>query len=84
MLRKYNGKKSFSAAADLTRQLVQDIKLKLLGLNAVIGTEHTDGQFSEKADDGSTGRSGKSKTLRIYRTMKKEDWERYEASNDPK
>ena len=35
MLRKYNEKKSFDDDKDLTRQLVQDVKLKLLGMEQV-------------------------------------------------
>jgi len=84
MLRKYNEKKSFGKEKDLTRQLIQDVKLKLLGMDNVIGVDQTDGQFSEKADDANVGRTGKTKKLRIYRTMRAEDWENYQGSKDPK
>jgi len=84
MLRKYNEKKNFDDDKDLTRQLVQDIKLKLLRMESIIGIDHQDGQFSKKADDISVGRTGKDKTLRIYRTMSTEDWNKYEDSKDPK
>lgn len=82
MLRKYNGKLSFVDGKDLSRQLVQDVKLKLLEMESVIGTGHTDGQFSEAGDNASVGRIGKSKTLRIYRTMKTEDWNAYQESGN--
>jgi hypothetical protein len=84
LLRKYNENKAFIDDADLIRQVVQDIKLKLLGLENIVGIDNLDGQFSEKADDSNVGRRGKSKKLKIYRTMKMEDWERYKLSNDPK
>lgn len=84
MLRKYNNKKSFANDADLSRQLTQDIKLKLLGLDSIVGTDQRDGQFSQEADDASVGRTGREKTLRIYRTMKTEHWNAYVASGDPK
>ncbi|MBB6271260.1 hypothetical protein HDF26_001687 [Pedobacter cryoconitis] len=84
MLRKYNDKKSFANAMELTRQLVQDIKLKLLGMETITGTDNRDGQFSQDDDDAGIGRTGKSKTLRIYRTMRTIDWNRYVVSNDPK
>lgn len=66
----------FNNNYDLSRQLVQDIKLKLLKLHGVIGIEHQDGQFSKqvKDDDSQTGRLGRSKPLRIYRTMPAANW----------
>lgn len=84
MLRKYNHKKGFANNAELTRQLTQDIKLKLLGMESIVGTDQQDGQYSQDADNAVEGRTGKNKTLRIYRTMKKEHWDVYAASGDPK
>lgn len=84
MLRKYNGKRSFADMNDLSRQLAQDVKLKLLKMESIIGTGQTDGQFSKNGDDASTGRIGKSKTLRIYRTMQTESWEKYQKSKNLK
>lgn len=67
----------FDNNKDLGRQLVQDIKLRLFGLHGVIGIKHQDGQFSkeEKPDDSETGRLGRSKPLRIYRTMPAANWD---------
>lgn len=84
MLRKYNDKKSFAGDQELARQLVQDVKLLLLGLESIAGIDQQDGQFSKKADSADAGRTGKGKTLRIYRTMKAEHWNTYLASGDPK
>ncbi|TDW97495.1 hypothetical protein EDB95_5345 [Dinghuibacter silviterrae] len=84
MLVKYNNTKTFAGDKDLTRQLVQDIKLRLLGVEDLVGTDQTDGQFWEKADEAPQARTGKNKTLRIYRTMKKADWATYEASHNVK
>lgn len=80
MLRKYQQGKAFDNKDDLSRQLVQDIKLKLLGLDKMIGINHQDGQFSTLNDDSAKGRTGKTKPLRIYRTMPAFDWNAYETS----
>lgn len=84
LLRKYVGKNSFENDEDLARQLIQDVKLKLLGMESILGTSQRDGQFSAKDDDSEVGRTGKSKTLRIYRTMKAEHWNNYKKSGDVK
>ncbi|NEQ33030.1 MAG: DUF4157 domain-containing protein [Leptolyngbya sp. SIO4C5] len=81
MLRKYNAK-TFDNNQDLARQVVQDVKLRLLGMENVIGVDHQDGQFSATADDPNVGRTGKTKTLRIYRTMSAANWNNYTQSND--
>lgn len=82
MLRKYNAIKAFDDNKDLARQVVQDVKLKLLGMKNVIGVDHQDGQFSKTDDDRNKGRTGKTKTLRIYRTMSATDWDNYNKSKD--
>ncbi|WP_292736123.1 DUF4157 domain-containing protein [Nostoc sp. JL31] len=82
MLRKYNGIKAFDNNQDLARQVVQDVKLRLLGMENVIGVDHQDGQFSEANDEPTVGRTGKTKTLRIYRTMSAANWNNYTQSND--
>jgi hypothetical protein len=84
MLRKYNEVKAFADDKDLCRQLVQDIKLSLLGMDSIVGTDHADGQFSQVDDDSSVGRDGKTRKLRIYRTMPYTAWKAYKASNDLK
>jgi hypothetical protein len=84
MLRKYNEVKAFADEKDLCRQLVQDIKLSLLGMGTIVGTDHADGQFSQVDDDNSVGRDGKTRKLRIYRTMPYTAWKAYKASNDLK
>jgi len=81
MLRKYKGK-TFDNKVDLARQVVQDVKLKLLGMEKVIGVDHQDGQFSGTKDNSKEGRTGKTKTLRIYRTMNAADWNEYTKSQD--
>jgi hypothetical protein len=82
MLRKYNTIKTFANNQDLARQVVQDVKLRLLGMENVIGVDHQDGQFSEIDDDPNVGRTGKTKALRIYRTMNATNWNNYTQSND--
>jgi hypothetical protein len=82
MLRKYNDIKTFDNNQGLARQVVQDIKLRLLGMEKVIGVDHQDGQFSKTLDDPSVGRTGKTKILRIYRTTHAESWDKYTKSND--
>jgi hypothetical protein len=84
ILRKYNNIRSFDNGTDLTRQLVQDVKLKLLKLDSIIGITNQDGQFSQTEDDPDVARTGKSKPLCIYRTMKTEHWNKYLETNDPK
>lgn len=79
-----NDNKTYGTSEELTRQLIQDVKLKLLGVDSLMGIDQQDGQFSEKADDVGVGRTGKTKTLRIYRTMKAEDWNAYKESNNPR
>jgi hypothetical protein len=82
MLRKYSDKKSFDSNEDLARQVTQDVKLKLLGLHNVVGVDQQDGQFSQTADSAAVGRTGKTKTLRIYRTMSAANWDNYSRTHD--
>jgi hypothetical protein len=77
----YDGR-TFINTQDLGRQVTQDLKLKWLGLEDVMGVEHHDGQFSTKEDDEAKGRIGKSKNLRIYRTMPASDWNEYDRPED--
>ncbi|MDU8498232.1 DUF4157 domain-containing protein [Pseudomonas syringae] len=68
--------KEFSSPAELTRQLVQDIKLRLLGLPKVVGVDHREGQFFNKEPmNVLSGLTGKDKSLRIYRTMLASVWD---------
>ncbi|QMU64757.1 MAG: hypothetical protein GKR88_10965 [Flavobacteriaceae bacterium] len=70
--------RTFYNQKDLEDQLSQDIKLRILKLDDMVGIPHNYGQFS------SEDKSGGNKPLRIFRTTESEDWEMYQANNDIK
>ena len=66
----------FSNSDEIRRQLVQDVKLRILKLDNMVGVEQNAGQFSTSDD------SGRGKPLRIYRTTTRGDWNNYLRTQD--
>lgn len=62
---------NFDNLGEVRRQLVQDVKLRFLKLDNMVGVKQNAGQFSTSDD------SGRDKPLRIYRTTTRGDWNNY-------
>lgn len=72
LLAKYDTEnRTFKNRNHLESQLIQDVKLGILGLDDIVGIDHHIGQFSQ------TDKSGADKPLRIYRTTPRDDWNTY-------
>lgn len=72
LLAKYDTEnRTFNNNAHLESQLIQDVKLSILRLDDFVGIDHHAGQFSLKDT------SGRDKSLRIYRTTTRDDWNAY-------
>ncbi len=77
LLAKYDTEnRTFGDYGHLESQLIQDVKLSILGLGDIVGIDHHGGQFS------GTDKSGGGKPLRIYRTTTRTDWNTYLQSKE--